>query len=368
MRVAVTMEQCWHRVPGGTAVSTIQQAAAVADVDGVELVGVSARHRDEPPAPWRPPIPVRQLPLPRLALYESWHWLRRPSVGSATGPVDAIHATGFAIPPRGPGLLVTMHDLAVLHDTSHFTRRGVSFLRRSIELARRHADLVLCPSQATVDDCVAHGFSPERLRLIPWGVEQRRAGSDEVASVVERHRLPERYVLSVATQEPRKNLARLLAAFGTLADRGHDDVVLVLVGPEGWGPDLGAQIDALGPRCRKLGFVPGDDLPALYAGASAFCYPSILEGFGLPVLEAMVQATPVVTSSGTSTEELVVDGAGVAVDPLDVGAIADALVELLDDPGRAAAVGAAGRERAAGYTWDRTAELTMAAYREVSGR
>jgi glycosyltransferase involved in cell wall biosynthesis len=116
---------------------------------------------------------------------------------------------------------------------------------------------------------------------------------------------------------------------------------------------------------RFLGFVPALDLGPLYAGASAFCFPSLLEGFGFPVLEAMAQGTPVVTSRGTSTEELA-DGAGVLVDPLEPASIAAGLEEILSDPGLAARLGAAGRRKAAEYTWARTADLVARAYREVS--
>ena len=364
MRVAVTFEQCWHEVPGGTARAAIDQVAAIVRGGAVELVGVAARHRQSPPSPWEPPIPVRQLPLPRLAMYEGWHRVGRPRVQRATGAVDVIHATGVAVPPRSAPLVVTVHDLAVLHDPSTFTRRGVSFLRTAIDRTRRRADLVLCSSRATLDDCMANGFAAERLRLVPLGVDPL-AVDDESAERVRRvYGLPQRYVLSVGTMEPRKNLARLLDAFARID--GHDDVGLVLVGPTGWGDDLSARVAALGHRVRAVGFVPAADLPALYAESTVFCYPSLLEGFGLPVLEAMAQGAPVVTSAGTATEELVADGGGVAVDPRDPAAIATAIEQMLDAPEAARRMGERGREIAAGYTWDRTAQLTVAAYRELA--
>ena len=114
-----------------------------------------------------------------------------------------------------------------------------------------------------------------------------------------------------------------------------------------------------------LGFVSDEELAALYAHAAAFCYPSLLEGFGLPVLEAMAAGAPVVTSRGTATEE-VLGGCGLAVDPLDAASIADALASLIDDPEQRARFATMARARAAEFTWDRTAELTAAAYREVA--
>ena len=150
----MTLEQCWHAVPGGTASSVLETLNAFqAEGDtGVDIVGVAARHNAPPPAPWTPPVPVAHLRLPRIALYEAWHGLRRPRVQSATGPVDVVHATTLAIPPRSAPLVVTVHDLAFLHAPEHFTRHGMRFFRRGLTLARRDADLVLCPSRSTWDE------------------------------------------------------------------------------------------------------------------------------------------------------------------------------------------------------------------------
>ncbi len=364
MRVAVTLEQCWHRVPGGTARAAIDQVAALDALGEVELVGVAARHKDHPPEPWTPPIPVEHLNIPRLMMYEGWRHLGWPHIEDATGPVDLIHATGVAVPPRSVPLVVTVHDLAVLHDPSTFTRRGVSFLRAAIESTQERADLVLCSSRATFDDCADQGFDPERLRLVPLGVRIVEADSDLVADVRERHRLPDRFVLFVGTLEPRKNLRGLLDAFSRLEP--DPDLGLVVVGPGGWGEQADPTAYGLAERVHALGFVPDDDLRALYAAADVFAYPSLLEGFGFPVLEAMAQGTPVVTSTGTSTEELVADGGGAAVDPRDPAAIADALAGYLDDPGTAGRTGETGREVAAAHSWERTARLTLDAYRELA--
>jgi glycosyltransferase involved in cell wall biosynthesis len=365
MRAAVVIEQCWHRVPGGTASAVIEQVAAVAGTGAVEQVGVAARHDGPPPEAWRPAIPVRHLPLPRLALYRTWHRWRWPAVERATGPVDVVHATGYAIPPRTAPLVVTMHDVAWRRDPSMFTRNGVRFFEAGLRCTIADADLVLCPSQATLDDCAAAGISRDRLRLVPWGMTTVDVSDDEVAAVRERYEVPGRYVLSVSTLEPRKNLARLVEAFARLP---HDDVTLVVVGPEGWGESLGPEAAALGDRVRLAGFVPRSQLAPLYRGASVVCYPSLWEGYGLPVAEAMGAGAPVVTSAGTATEELVAGGAGLAVDPLDVDAIAGAIASVLDDGELADRLRAAGRARAESTTWAATAAATVAAYQEVLGR
>ncbi len=363
LRVAITLEQCWHRVPGGTAQSIVELTSALASRSDVRMVGVSARHRQPPAEPFRPPIDVRPLALPRPLLYEAWHALRWPPIEQATGPVDVVHATAVAIPACRAPLVSTIHDLAFLGDADRATQHGHRFFRRGLELARRRAALVLCPSRATMGDCEAAGFDPERLRLVPWGV--RVSPVDVAAGERARraHRLLRPYVLFVGTAEPRKNLGTLIEGFRSLGNRELD---LVLVGPTGWNEDLDARIAPLGGRARRLGFVSATDLPALYAGSAAFCYPSLQEGFGLPVLEAMAHGAPVVTSAGTATEEVAGDAALLA-DPRDPATVTAALVRILDEPGLADELRRRGRERAAVYSWARSAELTAQAYAEAAG-
>jgi glycosyltransferase involved in cell wall biosynthesis len=361
-RVAVTLEQCWHAVPGGTATSALHVTRALAARGDLDLVGVSARHRQPPPVPWTPPIPTRALPLPRLALYEAWHLLRHPHVERATGPVDAIYVTGVAVPPRTAPLVITVHDLAFLRRPEHFTAKGRRFFRQALDLAKRDGDLVLCPSEATRHDCEAHGFDPGRLRVVPWGVDQGAVAAADVARARAAYGLEKPYVLSVGTAEPRKNLEAVVAGYAGLQ---RQDVDLAVVGPPGWYEDLGHRVAALGDRVHRLGFVPDADLRALYAGATVFCYPSLWEGFGLPVLEAMAQGTPVVTSAGTAMAEITGDAASL-VEPTDHGAVTDALAAVLADEPRARALGEAGRKRAAEFTWERTADLVAAAIEEAT--
>lgn len=342
--------------------AALGMARALLVREDVTVVGVAAAHRRPAPAEWTPPIPVPHLRLPRPLLYESWHRLRRPLVESATGPVSVIHATTLAMPPRSAPIVMTVHDLAFVHEPSHFTTRGLRFFTRGMELALAEADAIVCPSEATRADAIAAGFEAQRTRVIPLGVDIPQVTEAQTKDVRKKHGLDRPFVLWTGTIEPRKNLPRLVEAFRSL----EADIDLALVGPEGWNEDLQTLIAGLEERIRVLGFVPHSELGALYAAAEVFCFPSLLEGFGFPVLEAMAQGTPVVTSAGTSTEELAGD-AGVLVDPRDVGSIADGLRRVIEDEQLAARLAEAGRERAATYTWNRTAASLIDLYREVAG-
>lgn len=355
MRVAYTLEQCWHRVPGGTAVAALRVAEAMDDQDDIRLIGVAGRHRHLPDDPWTPPIPVAHLPLAAPLLYESWLRMNWPKVERATGRVDLAHATGLIPCPTDAPLIVTLHDVAFVHEPDHFTRHGNRVFRSSLDVIRRRADLVLCSSQATLDDVSRLGFSDDRLRLVPLGVDVERSTPSETERVRAFYDLPNEYLLFVGTMEPRKNLGRLVQAIAML----EQQLPLVVAGAEGWG-DSGLEGD-LPVEVRFLGFVPSEDLAPLYAGAEAFCYPSEREGYGLPVLEAMAQGTPVVTSSGTATEETG-GSAAVLVDPQDPSDIARGIT---DARRRGAELAAKGRARAQRRSWSRTAALTAAIYREV---
>jgi glycosyltransferase involved in cell wall biosynthesis len=354
VRVAYTMEQCWHEVPGGTAVAALRVAEALVTHEDIRLIGVAGRHRHLPLEPWLPPMPIAHLPLAAPWLYQTWLWFGWPKVERATGPVDVAHATGLVPCPTDAPLVVTLHDLAFVHDPSHFSRHGVRVFNASLDRIRRSADLVLCSSQATLDDVSFAGIDDDRLRLVPLGVEVDPASPTDIGRVRQLYRLPERYLLFVGTVEPRKNLRGLVAAVALM----DEPLPLVIAGSDGWG-DIGIDADC---DARFLGFVQSDDLNALYAGAEVFCYPSEREGYGLPVLEAMAQGVPVVTSSGTATEETA-GRAAVLVDPKDPADIARGITEAL---ARRAELSAKGLARAHRLTWASTAELTAAAYREVA--
>lgn len=355
IRVAYTVEQCWHPSPGGTAIAALRIARELATrPDDVELRFVSGKHPVVPAAEFRPHGSVAMLPLARPLLYEAWTRLNWPKVESVVGEIDVAHATGLVPCGTAAPLIVTVHDLAFVHDPAKFSRQGVRTMNRSLETIIRRADRVICSSEATRRDCEAAGIDSERLRLVPLGVDVVAVSTPDIERVRRRYLLPDEFVLFVGTLEPRKNLARLAEAMRRTETPGP----LVVAGADGWG-DLGVVDHG---DTVFLGFVPDADLAPLYAAASVFAYPSEREGFGLPVAEAMAQGAAVVTSSGTSTEE-VAGGAAVLVDPFDVDDIARGIVEAAD---RRRELTTVARSRAAELTWARSAERTLSVYRELA--
>ena len=365
-RVGAIVEQCWHRVPGGTATSTVGSLAALAQRPDWEIVGVAAAHSGPPDELAVPPVEVCHMRLGRVALYEAWHRFRRPIIQSRTGHLDVVHATGGVIPPSGDAaLVVTIHDLAFFDHPEHFSKRGVAFMSRAFQLAKQHADMILAPSASTLADCVSHGVEADRLSVVPWGVTRGLVSERDRADVRTRYRLPSRYLLWVGTAEPRKNLKSLISAVA----QTETGLPLLLVGPSGWGVDLselmaGSTIAGSTIDVRHLGSVPSDDLRVLYDLAHVFVYPSLMEGFGMPVLEAMAQGTAVVTSAATATAE-VAGSAGVLVDPNSVDSIAAGIDAVVADDALREQLAVDAAKRAATMTWERTASAIAAVYDTV---
>jgi glycosyltransferase involved in cell wall biosynthesis len=363
LRVAFTVEQCWQPVPGGSGSYVIELGRDLDARPDVELVGLAARHGGPPVV--EPTTAVRHARVPRPVLYEAWNRLRRPRAESHAGPVDLVHATTWAVPGRRVPLVVTVHDLAFLRAPEQFTRRGNQFFRRAWEVVRDEAVRVVVPSEATRADCLAHGLPEDRLRVVPHGVRVPDVAPEQVSDLRRRLGLERGYVLWCGTLEPRKNLPRLLEAFARLAPE-QPDLDLVLVGPTGWGGAAERVQDALARlpqgRVHVAGRLSEPDLHAAYAGARAFAFPSTWEGFGMPVLEAMAHGVPVVTSAGTSMEELVGEG-GLVADPADPDAIAAALLDAVGQRHAVLADGA--RAAVAGRTWAAAAAATRTVYEEA---
>lgn len=360
LHVTMTVEQLWQPVPGGSGTYIRELLREYAAMPEVEVTGLSAWHRNTGALETRLPR-LDRAPLPRAALYELWSRARRPRERRGQ---DVVHATTWAIPGhRGP-LVVTVHDLAFLHDPGHFTPRGVAFFRRALEITRDEASAVVVPSAATMDECVAAGLDASRISVVPHGVRPAVTTPEEVAGFRARFGLERPYVLWAGTREPRKNLPTLAAAFGRAVADGAD-LDLVLAGPDGWGSEQERLHRSALERVRLLGHLSRSELDAAYAGAAVFCYPSLREGYGLPVTEAMAHGTPVVTSRGTATEEAA-GGAALLVDPRDPDAVAAALVAATQ-PGRREQLREASLARAAQLDWSVTARRTVEVLRNAAG-
>lgn len=294
------------------------------------------------------------------------------SIDSVLSPSTLYHATNYAAPrTRRVPLVLTVHDLALLR----FPELGTPGLRRLIARvprAARAARRVIADSEATARDLrELVGVAAERIRVVHLGCDIRFRpvpDSAERRAVLARYGICEPYLLHVGTIEPRKNLPVLVRACAQLrAARGLPQR-LVLAGERGWGYEaLRRELDALTTDLRVdiVGPIAADDLPAVYSAADLLAHPSLYEGFGLPVIEAMACGTPVVTSDAGSLPEVVGDAAR-CVNPRAVDAIAAALGELLADPAQRRILSERGRARAARFTWERCARETFAVYEEVT--
>jgi glycosyltransferase involved in cell wall biosynthesis len=299
------------------------------------------------------------------------HLLKRPAHGPWDG-AQLYHAPDVAYPPtqRIP-VVTTVHDLSYVVLPQYHTRLNGTYLRLLTPLATRHARLVIADSQSTRRDLVERvGVPEQKVRVIYPGVAgpfTRQPAPERADEVRRRYHLTDAFLLSVGTLEPRKNLAGTLQAYRLLRRRLADAPPLVLVGASGWGLDEQRLMGLSEARyVRRLGYVPDEDLAALYASCSAFVYPSFYEGWGLPVAEAMALGAPTVTSNVSSLPEVAGDAA-LLVDPAIPEAIAAALERILVDQGTAARLRADGPARARQFTVQAWAAATMDVYREAVG-
>lgn len=293
-----------------------------------------------------------------------WHQAGVERTARRVG-ADVLHLPAAVGPVRGRlPTVVTIHDLSVLHGPQDFRPWFRNYARVVIPRLARRAARVITVSETTRRDVMEHlGLPEERVVAVPNGVD----GSWRQATS-RRDDLPPRYVLSVGTLEPRKNLVRLFEAVRLLGERpATRDIVLIHAGGYGWLADdivRAAHSPALRGRVRLLGYVTQEDITSLYGQARLLAYPSLFEGFGLPVLEAMACGCPVVTSDRSSLPEVAGDAA-ILVDPESVDAIAEGIRRVWEDDALAADFRARGLERARLFSWERTARLTADVYESV---
>ncbi len=310
---------------------------------------------------------------PELLVKLLWFKLKLPQRWFLAKP-EVTHSTNLA-GPRLPGgkLVVTVHDLSFCREPDWHKADNVAFSLRALEQAVAHAELLITPSAFTAAELTElYPQTRGRVRVVPEAVlPVYRPAWDtaEVDRIKARHGLERPYLLFVGTLEPRKNLERLIAAFHQLLARGQNDFDLVLAGGVGWkaaGIEAAIRDPAGRGRVRRLGYVPGGELPALYQGAEALVYPSLYEGFGLPVLEALACGTPVVTSRAASLPE-VGGEAALYLDPNDEQDMLAALERITGEPGLRAELAARCPEQAARFSQRAMGRAALAVYREAAG-
>lgn len=287
---------------------------------------------------------------------------------------DLFHAPHYVVPLALPcPAVVTVHDLIHLRFPGQRTRLELAYARWMIGRATRLAARVLAVSEATAGELVERfGVDRSRLEVIANGVDdafRRELSETELAAALTGLGLAPGYLLFVGNPKPHKNLERLLEAYSRLRAGRAATPVLVLAGDRdgdrspvpGWIASAGLEGAVV-----RVGHLPAERLPALYRGASVLVQPSLWEGFGLPVAEAMAAGVPVVAAERGALPEVAGDTARL-VDPDDPAAIAAAIAGLLDDPAAAAALARRGQARAAAFRWQETARRTLAVYRGVLG-
>ncbi len=304
--------------------------------------------------------------LPRIV----WMQTQAPRLLKALQP-DVVHFTNGIVPIASPvPVVVTIHDMSLTLYPGYHPARRVLLNRPLVNLATRRADAIITVSESAKRDIVrSYGLLPERVHVVHEAAAPSfRPIHDlaELTRVRRRYGLSDRFILYVGTIEPRKNLPKLIEAFAQRRRRGDlSHHQLVCAGPYGWlSRDIDGLVDRLGVSESVLftGYVPFEDLAALYNLAEMFVFPSIYEGFGLPVIEAMACGTPVITGRVAALDE-VAGGAVEHVEALEADAIGEALVRVARDRERRHDLARAGLQRALAFSWARAARETCEVYR-----
>jgi len=323
------------------------------------------REREAPWCPQEAALESVILHAPRRIMQWLWDHLDWPPVEHWTGKIDVFHGTHVVLPAvRRAKTVLTVHDLTYLRHPDYFADRALNErgYRRELPRALARADAIAAVSESTRNDLIElMHVDPACIRVVYEGVDERffvPENDAHLPDVRRRYRLPERYlVFLVGTPEPRKNLTRAVEAARVAAP----EMPLVLIGDS---EKITSLLGPLATGVQLLGCVPDHDLPRILAGAFCALYPSLYEGFGLPVLEAMAAGTAVITSNVSACPE-VAGSAAVCVDPRDVEAMAEAIRRLCADEALRRQLGRKGRKRAAEFSWNRAAEQMLRLYRSL---
>jgi glycosyltransferase involved in cell wall biosynthesis len=309
-------------------------------------------------------LPVEN-PLVRIPLF----------LGRATyrDALDILHVQFIAPPWHRGKLVVTIHDLGFLHVPETFSRFFVFRSKILVRQTARRAAKIIAGSQFSKEDIsTKYSLLPERIAVIPYGISSRFSevrNPGQIQKTLAKYRVQQPYILSLGRLNPRKNLVSLANAFNRLKSEKNLTHQLVIAGRDDYRATktIGSIRNEGGHDVVLTGFVEEGDLPALYQGADIFIYPSLFEGVGLPVLEAMAAGVPVIASKTSSLPEMVGDS-GIVVDPLSVDEIAQAIWRLVSDENLKEEYRRKGRKRAAEFSWESTAGETLKIYQELFPR
>ncbi|RUA17096.1 MAG: glycosyltransferase family 1 protein [Clostridia bacterium] len=321
---------------------------------------------------WPDQVRLHRLPLNDYLQTVFWHRLNTPFyVEWLIGKVDIFHAPNFLLPPtRKAKTLLTIHDLAYTLKPQYAYPPLRQFLEKVVPRSIRRADHVLADSESSRQDAIRlFGLKPGQVTVVGAGVEPRfhPMSSKETEHVRIKYGLEWPFVLSVSTLEPRKNFDGLIRAFSQARQKASLPHHLVIAGGKGWlYDDIFAAVEEehVQGLVHFLGFVPDEDLPALYNLADLFAFPSHYEGFGLPLLEAMACGTPSLATDTSSLPEIAGDAAYL-VPSDDQEALVTGLAHLLTDAGARATLAARGPEQAGHFTWDAAARQLHSIYQQL---
>ncbi|MCD6291639.1 MAG: glycosyltransferase family 4 protein [Anaerolineae bacterium] len=327
------------------------------------------------PHPWPSHITWRVLPIAEQTLTRLWHRLHIPIPAEwLTGPIDLYHSPDYVLPPLHHAIgVVTIHDLSFLRVPECADPKLRAFLTAEVPQAVRRARHILADSESTRRDLIdLLGVSPEKISVVPAGISpdfRRVVDEARLNPVRIRYGLPQHFILSLGRLEPRKNFVRLIQAYAHLRKHLAPPHHLVIAGGRGWlYEEIFREPERLGISewVHFIGFVPDDDLPALYSLADVFAFPSLYEGFGIPPLEALACGTPTVVADNSSLPEVVGDAA-LTVPAEDVNALAEALARLIQDDAWRERTRRSGPEQARHFTWEAAARRLLAAYQQALG-
>jgi glycosyltransferase involved in cell wall biosynthesis len=323
------------------------------------------------------PLPLHTTPLGERNMVRLWHRLDAPlpRVEWFTGgPIDLLHATDFVLAPSNARRkLLTIHDLAFLFYPDAAMPSLHHYLNVVVPRSVHRADALVADSQHTANDLSEQWqVPPEHITVVQGAVDHEHfrpvRDPSRLASVRQRYGLGERpYILALSRIEPRKNFVRLIEAFAGARAAAKLPHRLVIGGRKGWLYETifdRVQELGLGDHVLFPGFVEDADLPALYSGAAFFAYPSLYEGFGLPIVEALACGAPVLTGDNSCLPEAGGPGA-IYVQAQDLDSIAEGIISLATDEALAARLATAGQEHAAQFTWERSAQQLLSAYRKL---